>query len=102
MLEIIKDNQRGKPRDKVNIRCLDKLNVYGFSPKRLMKIIKINKVESDVDKPFNIFVCVRSSCNIIFILISMNITFIWLVFQYKSCEIKINISDRDSLICDGK
>lgn len=58
----------------------------------------MNRVVIDVDKPFSIFVCVRRSCDKMFILISIFSTFIWFVFQYSSWDIIIITSVTDRLI----
>lgn len=56
ILEIIIDNHRGRPRDKVNIKCLVILNVYGFRPRRFIVMISINRDVMIVDIPFKYFI----------------------------------------------
>jgi len=60
-LDIIIDNHRGRPNLRVKIRWLDKLNVYGINPIKLMKIIMVNRgVISDLN-PFRLYINVRLS-----------------------------------------
>ena len=59
--EIINDIHSGSPKASVKIRCLVKLNVYGFKPIKLIKIIDENNTEiMDID-PFKEFLYVRDS-----------------------------------------
>lgn len=51
----------GSPRVNVKIRWLDKLNVYGNMPIKLVKIIIRNKEDVIVEKPFNDLEVVRIS-----------------------------------------
>lgn len=71
-LERIMDNHRGSPRDKVIIRCLDRLNWYGAKPSKLIKIIIINREEMLLFMPLICLEKVRLSCDIIIVFI-MNI-----------------------------
>lgn len=43
---------RGRPRDKVNRRCLDVLNEYGTSPIKLIRMIVINRGQMISFRPF--------------------------------------------------
>jgi len=63
-LDRIKDNHRGRPRDRVIIKCVDKLNVYGIRP---IKLVAINSIKSAVMIVENLFKCppnVRSVCEL--------------------------------------
>ena len=88
--EMIKDNQRGIPRAKVIIRWLDSLNVYGFNPIKLIKIIAGKIIEINVEEPFILLVNVRESWIYIkayiikYIMLSRDT-----LFQKDNCIIKI-------------
>lgn len=60
---------------KVRIRCLDDLNVYGFSPIRLIKTNIMNRVLIIFDSPLIIVILVRRSCSIIIVI---KIMIIWI------------------------
>lgn len=49
-------NHSGRPIVSVNVRCLDSLIEYGFSPIKLISTSVRNREDSVVLKPFNIFV----------------------------------------------
>lgn len=51
-LDRIMDIHSGRPRARVKIKCLDVLKVYGIKPIRLMKMIRINKDERALFRPF--------------------------------------------------
>lgn len=61
-LEMISAIHRGSPRDRVNSKWLEVLNVYGTRPAKLIKIIKINSVEIIFDSPLMLIDMVRFSC----------------------------------------
>jgi len=42
-LEMIKENHKGSPKIKLNTICLEKLNLYGNNPKKLIIINMTNK-----------------------------------------------------------
>jgi len=60
-LEIIRLNQMGNPRERVNTRCLDVLNMYGINPIRLIITSMKKMVDSGVDRPLRCVVDVRDS-----------------------------------------
>lgn len=60
-LEIIRLSHNGSPNDRVKIRCLDVLNVYGTRPIKLIKMIRINKGAISDLSPFKLIVLVRDS-----------------------------------------
>lgn len=101
ILEIIIDNHRGRPRDKVNIKCLVILSVYGFRPKRFIVMISINRDVMIVDIPFKYFIWVRNSCIMMVDFINIIKTLIWLVFQNINWVIKMIIIDIVNVICVG-
>jgi len=51
-LDIIIDIHAGRPIDRVKIRCLDVLNMYGTRPMILIKTIVINIEEIVLFRPF--------------------------------------------------
>ena len=57
----INDIHIGSPRERVIIRCLVNLNVYGFRPIKLIIIRDRKIVETIDDEPFSMFVYVRES-----------------------------------------
>ena len=61
VLDIIRDIHRGKPNDKVKIRCLDVLNAYGTSPRRLTVMMQPNSDVTMGVNPFRFLAVVR--CN---------------------------------------
>lgn len=72
ILEIISDNQRGKPKDRVNRRCLDVLKVYGINPVKLIITIIIRRGDIIFDIAFRLMDMVWFSwCSIVSRMISM-------------------------------
>ena len=53
---------RGRPNDRVKIRWLEVLNVYGIIPIKLIIIRIINSTEIIDEAPFSWFVKVRDNC----------------------------------------
>lgn len=63
--DIINDNHKGNPKDRVIIRWVDILNVYGINP---IKFVEINNMNSAVMIVENLFKCppnVRPVCEFI-------------------------------------
>lgn len=60
-LEMIILAHIGNPIDSVIKRWLDSLNIYGDIPKRLVKMININRDETIKDSPFKLIIYVRES-----------------------------------------
>jgi len=88
----INANHSGKPNDKVKIKWLESLNVYGTSPARLIIII-IEKIGVIIDSaPFKFIVYVRVICSLIIIFIKYVDTFERVgIVQYVICvDIIIN------------
>jgi len=63
--EIIILNHIGSPIDRVRIRCLEDESEYGIIPAKLIRIIKINRVEIKDDIPFRLIDIVRDNWVII-------------------------------------
>ena len=59
--EVISINHNGRAKERVKIRCLDRLNMYGISPARLISKIIRNKVLSAGEKPFMFVPSVRDT-----------------------------------------
>jgi len=68
-LDMIIDSHVGRPSDRVKIRCLDVLNIYGTSPIILIMIIVINIEEMVLFSPFRCDENVRFSCDMIVVFI---------------------------------
>ena len=64
-LEIIKDSHRGIPKDRVKIRCLENLNVYGRRPIKLIMMIIINREVIKEENLFRFIPDVRIVCEYI-------------------------------------
>jgi hypothetical protein len=62
-LDRINANHIGNPIDNVKIKCLDKLNVYGINPNRLIIIIEVKIGVINDPEPFNLKVKVRLICS---------------------------------------
>lgn len=60
-LEIIIDNHSGNPNLNVKIKWLDKLNIYGIKPNRLIIIITTNKGVIKDLMPFKLYMKVRDN-----------------------------------------
>lgn len=60
-LDRIIDNHKGRPSLKVKIRWLDKLNVYGIRPRRLIKIMIVNRGVTIELIPLRLYINVRDS-----------------------------------------
>jgi len=50
--DIISANHKGRAKDRVKIRCLDSLKIYGANPDRLIKMIKKNNELMIPENPF--------------------------------------------------